>query len=164
MTEDQFDTLVDDATHAVNNLIPDRYLDRMGDHARSGLLVSINDALTAILRDVIEATGPDSGNQTRACTIAAMVCELIETHVARCDEAGGCEHDRPSHVISETHGTSANIGSIASCDVEAATQIYLVLDDGTGFRMTIEAVELPDPANGEASPRRAGEDPAFPVE
>ncbi|GLI98191.1 hypothetical protein [Sphingobium sp. BS19] len=54
MTEDEFDALVDDATHAVNNLIPDRYLTPMGDNARSGLLVSINDALTAILRDVVE--------------------------------------------------------------------------------------------------------------
>jgi len=53
MTEDEFDQLVDDATHAVNNLIPDTYLDAMGDNARSGLLISINDALTAILRDVV---------------------------------------------------------------------------------------------------------------
>lgn len=55
MTEDEFDQLVDDATHAVNNLIPDRYLMAMGDNARSGLLVSINDALTAILRDIVES-------------------------------------------------------------------------------------------------------------
>ncbi|MBO9375523.1 hypothetical protein GG804_01970 [Sphingomonas histidinilytica] len=54
MSEDEFDQLVDEATHAVNNLIPDRFLDRLGGNARSGLLISINDALTAILRDVIE--------------------------------------------------------------------------------------------------------------
>lgn len=53
MTEDEFDELVDDATHAVNNLIPDRYLDSMSKNAHSALLVAINDALTAILRDVI---------------------------------------------------------------------------------------------------------------
>jgi hypothetical protein len=53
MDSDTFDELVDDATHAVWNLIPDKYLDRMGENERSGLLVSINDALTAILRDVV---------------------------------------------------------------------------------------------------------------
>ncbi|AMK20665.1 MULTISPECIES: hypothetical protein [Sphingomonadales] len=54
MTEDEFDQLVDDATHAVNNLIPDLYLDGMGDTAHSGVLYAINDALSTILRDVIE--------------------------------------------------------------------------------------------------------------
>lgn len=142
MTDDQFDALVDDATHAVNNLIPDACLDRMGDNARSGLLVSINDALTAILRDVIESTGPDIAGPTRACTVAAAICELFETHVAKCDEAGECADDRPSHIISDTHRTSANIDSIASCDVEGGTQIYLVLDNGGGFRITVEPVDI----------------------
>ncbi|SNS68653.1 hypothetical protein SAMN06295912_11279 [Sphingomonas laterariae] len=146
MTEDQFDALVDDATHAVNNLIPDRYLDRMGSNARSGLLVSINDALTAFLRDAIESAGPNIDNPTRACTVAAAICELFETHIAKCDEAGECEADRPPHIISETHRTTANIDSIASCDVESGTQIYLVLDDGAGFRITVEAVEVDEPA------------------
>src|SRR3546814_15219424 len=52
MTEDEFDQLVDDATHAVNNLIPDLYLDGMGDTAHSGVLYAINDALSTILRYV----------------------------------------------------------------------------------------------------------------
>lgn len=54
MTEDEFDDLVDDATHAVNDLIPDRYLDSISAAARSELLVAINDALSAIMRDLIE--------------------------------------------------------------------------------------------------------------
>ena len=140
MHDDQFDALVDDATHAVNNLIPDRYLDRMGANARSGLLVSINDALTAILRDVIESAGPDIDNPTRACTVAAVISELLETHATKCDDGGAGEDDRLAHVISEVHGTHANIDSIASCDVETGTQIYLVLDDGAAFRITVEAV------------------------
>lgn len=140
MNDDQFDALLDDATHAVNNLIPDKYLNHMGDTARSGLLVSINDALTAILRDVIDRAGRDSDSPTQPRTIAAMICELVETHIAKCNEGGDRDDDRPSHVISQVHGTSANIDSIASCDVEAATQIYLVLDDGTAFRITVEGV------------------------
>jgi hypothetical protein len=53
MSDDAFDTLVDDATHAVNNLIPDAILDCMTGGERSALLVAINDALTPILRDAI---------------------------------------------------------------------------------------------------------------
>lgn len=54
MDDDEFDQLVDDATHAVNNLIPDRYLDLLDADNRSDLLFRINDALSAILRDIVE--------------------------------------------------------------------------------------------------------------
>lgn len=53
MNDDDFDELVDDATHEVNNLIPDEYLNQLSDDERSELLVRINDALTPILRDVV---------------------------------------------------------------------------------------------------------------
>ena len=140
MIDDQFDALVDDATHAVNNLIPDRWLNMLGGTDRSNLLVQINDALTPILRDAFDNLVRPSDIPTRASTIAAMICELIETHIAKCDESGDCAEDRPSHVISQVHGTSANIDSIASCNIETGTQIYLVLDDGAAFRITVEAV------------------------
>ncbi|MDF0490219.1 hypothetical protein PX554_18995 [Sphingomonas sp. H39-1-10] len=140
MIDDQFDALVDDATHAVNNLIPDRWLTELGDTDRSDLLVRINDALTPILHDAFDTIVRASDKPTRACTIAAMICELLETHIAKCDESGDCAVDRPPHVISQAHGTSANIDSIASCDVESGTQIYLVLDDGAAFRITVEAI------------------------
>ena len=138
MNDDQFDALVDDATHAVNDLIPDTVLDGLRDSERSDLLFQINDALTPILRDVIDRT--DTDNPTRASTVAALISELLETHAQKCDEGGDCEDDRPPHVISEIHGTSANIDSIASCDMETGTQIYLVLDDRTSFRITVEAI------------------------
>lgn len=140
MHDDQFDTLVDDATHAVNNLIPDRLLDGLGSAARSNLLFRINDALTPILHDVIDTALGDSGNPTRAGTIAGLLCDLLETHAAKCEAGDACKDDRPPHVISEVHGTSANIDCVASCDIETGTQIYLVLDDGTAFRVTVEAV------------------------
>lgn len=140
MTEDQFDTLVDDATHAVNNLIPDRTLDGLDITERSALLFRINDALTPILRDAIGTTEDAPGKPTRAVTIAAMLGELIETHTAKCDESSDHEEDRPAHVISEVHGTSANIDSIASCETGTGSQIYLVLDDGTNFRINVEAI------------------------
>jgi hypothetical protein len=140
MMDNQFDALVDDATHAVNNLFPDRWLSMLGGTSRSNLLVRINDALTPILRDTFDSFVLAGDNRTRACTIAAMICELLETHIAKCDEDGDSSDDRPSHVISQAHGTRANIDSIASCDVDTGTQIYLVLDDGAAFRVTVEAV------------------------
>ena len=140
MHDDQFDALVDDATHAVNNLIPDRLLDGLGDSGRSNLLFQINDVLTPILREVVDTAGDDSDNPTRASTIAGLLSELLETHAAKCDDGGAREEDRPPHVISEVHGTSANIDSIASCDIETGTQIYLVLNDGAAFRIAVEAV------------------------
>jgi hypothetical protein len=140
MHDDQFDALVDDATHAVNNLIPDRLLDGLGNSGRSNLLFQINDALTPILSEVVDTAGEDSDNPTRASTIAGLICELLETHTVKCDDGGAGEDDRPPHVISEVHGASANIDNIASCDIETGTQIYLVLDDGAAFRIAVEAV------------------------
>ena len=53
MTDDQFDELVDDATHAVNNLVPDTILEGLTPDEHSDLLVRINDALTSILRELV---------------------------------------------------------------------------------------------------------------
>lgn len=53
MTEDEFDQLIDEATHAVNNLIPDGVLDLISEEQRSKLLVQINDALSLILRELV---------------------------------------------------------------------------------------------------------------
>jgi hypothetical protein len=57
MTSDAFDNLIDDASHAVNNLIPDHLLATLSDDERSNLLVGINDALTLVLADYIERKG-----------------------------------------------------------------------------------------------------------
>lgn len=57
ITSDAFDDLVDDATHAVNNLIPDHLLAALSDDERSNLLIGINDALTLVLADYIERNG-----------------------------------------------------------------------------------------------------------
>jgi len=54
LTQDQFDDLVDDATHAVNNLIPDNVIASLSASAHTTLLQAINDALTLILADHIE--------------------------------------------------------------------------------------------------------------
>lgn len=83
---------------------------------------------------------PMGADPTRACTIAALLCELLETHVKRCDGGGHGEDERPLDVISDVHDTGANIDSFASCDTETGTQIYLVLNDHAKFRIAVEAV------------------------
>ena len=140
MNDVEFDALIDNATHAVNDLIPDRCLGVLSADGHSNLLVQINDALTPILRDVIDRTGSDFRNPTRACTIATLIGDLLATHIAKIDASAHLPEDRPSHVISEVDGTAANIDSMASCDAEKGTQIYLVLDDSATFRITVEAV------------------------
>lgn len=49
---DELDELIDDATHAVNNLIPDKILDKLTADQRSALLYRINDALSPIISEL----------------------------------------------------------------------------------------------------------------
>jgi len=57
VTPEAFDDLVDEATHAVNNLIPDQVLAVLSDDRRSSLLTDINDALTVVLGSYIVCAG-----------------------------------------------------------------------------------------------------------
>lgn len=53
LTSDAFDALIDEASHAVNNLIPDAVVSGLTDEERSTLLVEINHVLTVVLDHVI---------------------------------------------------------------------------------------------------------------
>lgn len=145
MTDDEVDALVDNATHAVNDLIPATLLDGVDAERRSELLVQINDALTPILRDIAlladQEGDADETAPTRPSTIAAFVTELIETHMLKCQDTALHPDDRPADVISERFGTRANIESISTVGNEIAAAVFLLLDDGTAFRFTIECVE-----------------------
>lgn len=142
MTDDEFDTLVDDATHAVNNLIPNRLLAVLSKDVHSDLLVRINDALTPILRELAESeAAPDGSNGMQPSIVAAFLAELIETHMGKCDEASDHPEDRPAHIISDTFDAKGNIASIAFASTDAEARLYLVLDSGTAFRITVESVE-----------------------
>jgi hypothetical protein len=140
MNDDQFDALLDDATHAVNNLIPDRLLGLLDSSGRSQLLVRINDALTPVLRDVANLARDASRIPTQAVTVAAFLADLIETHAAKCDAGADHPDERPAHIISEVHDTRADVVSIANRDIEGTTEIELLLDDGAAFRIVVEAV------------------------
>lgn len=74
--------------------------------------------------------------QTQTATIAAMIAELIETHMSKCDEV--------PHVISSVNETRADIDSIAVApDLEANTaRIVLALDDGSDFLITLQPVPV----------------------
>lgn len=52
MSDDELDELIDDATHAVNDLIPDKILNNLTPSEHSDLLVRINDALSPILSEL----------------------------------------------------------------------------------------------------------------
>lgn len=54
LTQDRFDILVDDATHAVGSLIPSNVIAALSADAHMTLLYAINDALTPILADYVE--------------------------------------------------------------------------------------------------------------
>ncbi len=74
--------------------------------------------------------------RTKAVTIAAMIAELIESHMAKCDEAH--PNDRIPHVMSAEHETRADIDSIATADLGAEHLIELQLCDGTTFNIRVE--------------------------
>lgn len=79
--------------------------------------------------------------KTKAVTVAAMLGELIETHMAKCS-ADNPNDDIP-HIISEVHQTKAFIESIGTAsDLESDTaKLHLRLDDGS--RITIDVQHTP---------------------
>src|SRR3546814_15446944 len=76
VAEDEFDNLIDNATHAVNNLIPYSLLAGMDAEGRSNLLILINDALAPILRDLGPPEGGDAGPaRTRLSPQATVISQ-----------------------------------------------------------------------------------------
>lgn len=142
MTDDDFDNLVDDVSHAVFERVPDSIIGAMDAEARSDLLVRINDALAPILRD--ESLPDDDGDEpskTRPSTMGAFISELIETHMEKCEGAGADPDERPAHIVSEIFGTEANIASIATSSTDEEARVYILLEDGDAFRLAIERVD-----------------------
>ena len=78
MNDDHFDGLVNDATHAVTNLIPDTVLDGLRDRERSDLLFQINDALTPILREGAERRLHAAADAAEAAAQAARAARGAE--------------------------------------------------------------------------------------
>lgn len=72
--------------------------------------------------------------KTQQNTIASMICELIETHMNKCDsEFPGTSPDHVPHVLSEVHGTKADIVKMSNADLGADTLIHMELSDGSEF-------------------------------
>jgi hypothetical protein len=76
--------------------------------------------------------------KTTATTITAMISELIETHMLKCDEAFPHPDDCPAHVISNVDKTAAWIQTIGTAGAGKSHLIELALDDGTSFNIRVE--------------------------
>jgi hypothetical protein len=67
-------------------------------------------------------------------TIAAFIGELIETHIADCDEeVPPGDPDHVPHICSEVHKASADIVSIGNHQA----QLFLTLSDGSKFVVAV---------------------------
>jgi hypothetical protein len=145
MTEDDTDGLINEMAHAAYKLIPDAILDRLDADERSDLLVGIDDALAQILRKIAASTRQsqdgDEAPSLRPSTIGAFVTELIEAHMEKCESAGLRPDDRPPHIVSGVSDARANITGVAVASDDGEARIYILLDDGEAFRLTIKPVE-----------------------
>ncbi|MCG2841249.1 hypothetical protein L6Q21_09680 [Sandaracinobacter sp. RS1-74] len=73
----------------------------------------------------------------KIATIGAWLGELIDAHMLRCDEAFPHPDDCPPHIVSEAHGTRANIEKMHSVDLGTGHLIVIELDDGTAFDIRV---------------------------
>jgi hypothetical protein len=78
---------------------------------------------------------------TKAVTILAMLSELVETHIEKCEQQAVENGEAIPHVISEAHKTKASIDTISTTgEQDTAHRMTLFLDDGTAFAITVEEV------------------------
>lgn len=137
-------------SYVIDAARPDRWLIGLhlddGDHLESSDAATVTEAMEAARRldDAARQFSPDcdqlapSPPKTSAATIAAMLSELIETHMLKCDEAFPHPDDCPAHVISEVHKTAAWIQSIRTSSTGAGHLIELTLDDGKSSHIRVE--------------------------
>ena len=137
-------------SYVIDAARPDRWLIGLhlddGDHLESLDPATVAEAIDAATRldDAVREFIPDgdqlapSPHKTTAVTIAAMISELIETHMLKCDEAFPHPDDCPAHVISNVHKTAAWIQSIRTSSTGACHLIELSLDDATSFTIRVD--------------------------
>jgi hypothetical protein len=66
-------------------------------------------------------------------TIIAMLAELIEYHMEKC-EAGNLDGAELPHVVSHMQGHSANITTVRNVSMDT---MLLTLDDGSEFQIRV---------------------------
>lgn len=74
MDEDAYDELVDEATHAVFNMLPSEQLEQMGEDMREGMMVQINDYLAEALSPLKKDDDPQ-----RHCDHEWIAAEGVDT-------------------------------------------------------------------------------------
>ena len=82
----------------------------------------------------------DGSSMTKACTVAAVLCELLETHMQACDVGGRPSGDHHHHIVSAVHGTRADVEILSSCENEDGVEIGLTLNDGATFRIQVASL------------------------
>lgn len=69
-------------------------------------------------------------------TIAALICELIETHIEKCDAQIDVD-ESPPHIIDSAAERVAMIEEISSIPGEHVTSIALTLDNGQRYSVVV---------------------------
>src|SRR3546814_11835605 len=65
----------------------------------------------------------DGSSMTKACTVAAVLCELLETHMQACDVGGRPSGDHHHHIVSAVHGTRADVEILSSCENDGGGEV-----------------------------------------
>ena len=105
-----------------------------GEAEDSGIAADI-----ALVHPSWSAERPASVQFTRPSTIGALICELLETRMARVETSDQHGPD----VVSDVHGSRADIVTLSSVDNENGVELRLSLDDGMAFSVRIEPVGEP---------------------
>jgi hypothetical protein len=82
--------------------------------------------------------------QTQKSTMIAMIAELLESHMQKCSDP--YPPDSIPHVLSEEHGTQADIDTIES----NATGLKIKLSDGTVWSVRLQQESGAEDARGDA--------------
>src|SRR3546814_13407479 len=69
----------------------------------------------------------DGSSMTKACTVAAVLCELLETHMQACDVGGRPSGDHHHHIVSAVQETSAHVETISRCEKENGVETGLTI-------------------------------------
>src|SRR3546814_18724645 len=81
----------------------------------------------------------DGSSMTKACTVAAVLCELLETHMQACDVGGRPSGDHHHHIVSAVPGTRADVEILSSCENEDSVEHGLTLNAVANLRQQVES-------------------------
>src|SRR3546814_16170583 len=72
----------------------------------------------------------DGSSMTKACPVAAVLCELLETHMQACDVGGRPSGDHHPHIGSDVHGPRTEVDIFSSVENEEGDEHGLTPTNG----------------------------------